>query len=314
MLRRHPLIAYFALAYLITWGIQIPGILFAHERGIAFSNEDNFTIFTAVLRGGATYDEQLALAIFNVGQFGPAIAAFVLAGVLYGRAGVRDLLGRTFRWRAGARWYAIIFLLPILVSGLALVVALLTGGFSVGPFDPKVSWMLFPAFFLYLIVFTGLAEEPGWRGFALPHAQAQRSAYRASWIVGMGWGAWHLPFTVYSNRDEPLLIIPATAGLLFGIVGWTIVNTWIYNETRSVFLAIVLHGWNNTVQSYLVLSQDNYLGQIAFSLIPWGIAIWLSKRYGEEHLATQSRPVWWPGQGPREQRLAGPQPGPPLRA
>ena len=47
MLRRHPSIAYFALANLITWGIEIPGILFAHERGIAFSNEYNFTMFAA---------------------------------------------------------------------------------------------------------------------------------------------------------------------------------------------------------------------------------------------------------------------------
>lgn len=304
MIRRYPLVAYVALAYLLTWAIQIPGIFFAHDRGIEISNEDNFNIFVDVLRDEATSDERLSLAIFNIGQFGPMIAAFILAAVLYGRPGVRDLVARTVRWRNEARWYAIVVLLPIMLSGFALLVALLSGGFAIGPFDPGVAWGLFPEFLLYSMVFNGLAEEPGWRGFALPHAQAQRNAYQASWVVGMAWGAWHLPFTVYYNREEPALIIPATAGLLFGIVGWTIVNTWIYNHTRSVFLFIVLHGWNNTVQSYLVLSQDNYLGQVAYSLIPWGIAAWLTRRYGEEHLSSRPRPAWWPGHGPREERLA----------
>lgn len=41
----------------------------------------------------------------------------------------------------------------------------------------------------------------------------------------MAWGAWHVPFTVDYNREEPFLILPATAGLLFRIVGWTIVNS-----------------------------------------------------------------------------------------
>ena len=47
-----------------------------------------------------------------------------------------------------------------------------------------------------------------------------------------------------------------------GIVGWTIVNTWIYNCTESVFVMIVLHGWHNTDNAYMLLSFQNALVQI----------------------------------------------------
>jgi hypothetical protein len=160
----------------------------------------------------------------------------------------------------------------------------------------------FVPFLLYMIVFTGLAEEPGWRGFALPHLQAAHTAIRSSWILGILWGVWHIPFLVYFNRDQPLVLIPAMIGALLGIVGWTIVNTWLYNNTESVFLIILLHGWNIAVQSYLVNSQPNPIAWTLFSVVPWGIAAYLSRRFGEEHLGAAPRPKWWPGRFSTEQR------------
>ena len=79
-------------------------------------------------------------------------------------------------------------------------------------------------------------------------------------------------------------------GLVFGIVGWTIVNTWIYNSTESVFLMIVLHGWYNTVNSYLVLSSQNALAQTLSEILPWALTIILLRVYGGEHLAAKPRP------------------------
>ena len=52
----------------------------------------------------------------------------------------------------------------------------------------------------------------------------------------------------------------------------------------------------------LVLSQSNSLAQILFGVMPWAIAIFLSKRYGDENLSDRPRPKWWPGVYPVEQR------------
>lgn len=290
------------LTYLITWPLQTAAYLLAGDAGIELSNEDNFGHFSDILTGNGSYELWLPFGLFTLGQVGPVVASVVIASVIYGRAGRSDLARRTAAWRVAPRWYGTIVVIPLVLAAASLAVAFVAGGFRIGPFEPKLSGVLFLPFLLYMIVFTGLAEEPGWRGFALPHLQANNTAIRASWILGFAWGLWHVPFTIYFNRDEPLLILPSLLGLTFGIVGWTIVNTWIYNSTRSVLLMALLHGWTNTVQSYLVLSQPSFLAKTLFAVLPWGIAIVLSKRYGDENLSDRERPKWWPGDYPVEQR------------
>jgi hypothetical protein len=157
-------------------------------------------------------------------------------------------------------------------------------------------------FLLYMIVFTGVAEEPGWRGFALPHLQATYSAYRSSWILGVLWGIWHVPFQFYYTHDQPFLLIPSMLGLTLGIVGWTIVMTWVYNNTESLWLLILMHGWNNAIQSYLILWQPNVVAHTLYGLVTWAIAVGLTWRYSEANLGPALRPKWWPRRYPVEQR------------
>jgi uncharacterized protein len=302
LVSRHPVGSFFALTYLITWPLQVLALWLAGRAGHELSNEANYRHFSGILGGDIPEGLLTPFLLFNLGQFGPFLAALALTGSLYGGAGIRDWGSRMAAWRRPARWYGIVLVIPVLLALASLALGFVLGGMKFGEYEPKLALAAFVPFLLYMIVFTGLAEEPGWRGFALPHLQAKNSAARASWILGFAWGLWHVPFTIYYNRDEPLLILPALLGLTFGIVGWTMVNTWIYNSTESVWLIILLHGWGNTVQSYLVLSQTNFVAHTLYGLLPWAIAIYLSKKYGDENLSDQPRPRWWPGTYPVEQR------------
>jgi hypothetical protein len=293
MVRRHPLIAYFALAYAITWPLWIAGMAAADRAGVALSNEDNFRHLTRLLSGDATAGIGVGFTLYALGQFGPLVSALVVTRA-HGRSGLRDLITRMTRWRVAPRWFAVVVALPLALAAASLAAAFLAGGATVGPFAPDVSWAAAVPFLVFMIIFTGLAEEPGWRGFALPHLQAHNTAIRSSWILGIAWGVWHIPFSVYLFRDEPAVLAANLVALTVGIVGWTIVNTWIYNSTESVLLMIVLHGWFNTVQSYLILSQPNPVAQAMYGVLPWAIAIYLSRRYGDEDLAAVPRPRWWP--------------------
>ncbi len=82
------------------------------------------------------------------------------------------------------------------------------------------------------------------------------------------------------------------------IVGWTMVNTWVYNSTESVLLMILLHGWYNTVDAYLVLSSQNALAQTLSGILPWALAIVLLRVYGGEDLAARPRPRAEPSRRP----------------
>ncbi len=300
MVRRHPVIAYFVLAYAITWPLWIAAMVIGERTGVALSNERNFRHLTGLFTGAAPAGTGAVFTVYLLGQFGPLVSALVVTRLAHGPAGLRDLVARVTRWRVAPYWYAIVFALPLVLATVALACAFVTGGAAVGPFTPEVSWGAAVPFLMFMVVFTGLAEEPGWRGFALPHLQAHNTAVRSSWILGIAWGVWHVPFSVYLFGDQPAVLAANLVALTVGIVGWTIVITWIYNSTESVLLVIVLHGWFNTVQSYLILSQPDPVGQTVYGVLPWAIAIFLSRRYGDDDLAAVPRPRWWPDSGGTE--------------
>src|ERR687894_3190762 len=127
--KRHPLIAFFVLAYALTWPL-IPLVSVSPLWG-----------FPAL--------------------FGPALAAMVVAAVADGRAGLRDLLGRVARWRVGARWYAV-------ALGLPAVLALATAGLHVvlgGQTSFELGGLLVLHFLVFVLI---IGEGAGWGGYPPP--------------------------------------------------------------------------------------------------------------------------------------------------
>lgn len=285
-LARYQLAVFFVLAYAITWSAQLTAYGYAVERGHVPTNEGNTLAAAAWLRGDLDpgYGPYLALLMFS---FGPAIAGVIVTAVFKGRAGLADLARRSTKVRIPGRWIAFILALPVAFAVASLTLGLVAEGFRLS-YDLLAPLSMAPGLLLFMLVCTGVAEEVGWRGYALPELQSRHTAERASWILGFAWGLWHIPSALYPPyaRGElnPGLVVPVLAGLTFGIVGYTIVLTWIYNNTGSVFWIIVLHGWANTVQSYLVLSSGSYVAQLAWGVLPWAIAAYLLKHYDPETL------------------------------
>jgi uncharacterized protein len=85
--------------------------------------------------------------------------------------GGRPAVGWLVQWRVGVGWYLLVLL------GIPLVE--LMGAFAVlgsVPLDDLAqNWsVIFTAYLpavLYVAIFTGMGEEPGWRGCALPRLQ-----------------------------------------------------------------------------------------------------------------------------------------------
>jgi len=57
-------------------------------------------------------------ALLYIGMLlGPALAGLIVTGLVSGRAGLRDLLSRSLKWRVGAWWYAAaLLLIPLLAA------------------------------------------------------------------------------------------------------------------------------------------------------------------------------------------------------
>jgi membrane protease YdiL (CAAX protease family) len=297
---RWPWPLFLVLAYGITWGVQIPAYLYLVPRGIAPTNESNF-----LLLSGGEMETGTAIAVYLLCfSFGPSLAGIIVIALESGRPGLRELFARLVKVRIPWKWILFVLLFPAVLSAGAVAVGWISGGMALLNYGFLVPVALAVPFLLFLIVCTGLAEELGWRGFALPYLQRSRTAERASWILGIAWGLWHLPAVVLlplmTGAANLLQALFSVVGLTIGIVGYTIVLTWLYNNTGSLFWIVILHGYANAWQSYIVLSSGSFQAQVVYGVLPWVLAAWLLKKYDVQTLTHRSPPT----RSPRQTRPA----------
>jgi uncharacterized protein len=175
---------------------------------------------------------------------GPLVAALIVTALTEGRAGIKDFLKRLVRWRVDFRWYAVAFLLPVFCCIVAAGIALATGAHLKPAAEYSNLWSELAPKFVFILLFIGLGEEPGWRGYAIEKLQKLYSPLKSSLILAPIWALWHLPLM---GSEFATSIIPA---FLLSVVGATIVLTLIYNgANRSILLPMLTHATVNTVAS-----------------------------------------------------------------
>jgi membrane protease YdiL (CAAX protease family) len=218
-LARHPMVLFFVLAFVLTWGY--------------------FWLIWAPLG--------LPDSLIALGGFGPSVAAFLVLAITRGKAGVLGLLRSMVQWRAGVRWYLFILLgIPIL-NFLAFLVVPGTLPDFVAPNSRLVQVYLTEMLFSVTIGIAPLWEEVGWRGFALPGMQRLHGPVLGTLILGALWGVWHLPFFFgpLARTGPDATFISAGIALIefsIGLTGLSVVMTWVLNNCRgSTLLAILLH-------------------------------------------------------------------------
>ena len=235
---RHPLVAFFVLAYAMSWAAWTPYVLSANGLGLWTYR------FPTILGSG-----QL-VGIAPGAYLGPLGSAFLVTALADGRPGLRIWRGRLTRWRVGARWHAFALLgVPALVIAGFLVLA----GGRIEPPSTTALLLVVPGLVIQILT-TGLAEEPGWRDFALPRIQHRLGPLPGTLVLGVLWGGWHLPlfFTEWGRGDASPARI---AAFVLGSVVFSIVITWAFNHTgESLPIPMLMHAsLNNTVT---VLAHD----------------------------------------------------------
>jgi membrane protease YdiL (CAAX protease family) len=154
----------------------------------------------------------------------------------------------------GFWWWASVLVFPVVLTLSALF------GTLFGGIDLDAS--LFPAFLAALIpaliaaMVKNVFEEVAWRGYLAP------KVYSLDWniwlshaIVGLIWGAWHLPFVLvlwpYLTPGMLWAFVPL---LLVGTIGQSVVYGEIRLATGSVWPAWAMHTIGNALGNALLLS------------------------------------------------------------
>ncbi|MDQ0114968.1 CPBP family intramembrane glutamic endopeptidase [Paenibacillus harenae] len=100
-------------------------------------------------------------------------------------------------------------------------------------------------------------EEFAWRGYLAPrlYSMGSNRLFFHS-LVGLVWGAWHIPytFTIMHTTESLITFIPR---MLIGVVALSVVLGEIWIMTRSVWPALIMHTIGNSVLDTLFLG--NYL-------------------------------------------------------
>jgi membrane protease YdiL (CAAX protease family) len=286
-LARYPLISFFALTALISWAIWTPIVIryYRNPFPVSFEETPAYLILLAFL-----------------GFFGPTIAALILSGLEGGREEIKRLLSGWKLWRVGLRWYLAFFLSQLAIEFLAT--QLYIGQSNATPQIDWGNWAGFlPTFLRAALIGGAIAEETGWRGFALPRLQETRSALSASVIIGLIWGVWHLPISLVPGANFPVeLNLTLFAVFVLNAVFISIVMTWLYNNTGgSIFVCYLYHALLNTGLLSAIYKFKNlesawwgkmYYGTVlrgafALLLVSYFGARWLS-RTGENPLENPS--------------------------
>ncbi|MGI3781313.1 MAG: CPBP family glutamic-type intramembrane protease [Janthinobacterium lividum] len=227
----HPLLSFFTLANLLSWTAWLPYILSQDGLGV-WAYRFPELLGTSQLSG-----------VLPGAYLGPLTAAFLVTAVADGRPGLRRWVARLWRWRVRWTWYAVALLgVPavLLVTGFVF-----SGGQLVAP--PVMVLVAFLPGLLLQMVTTGLAEEPGWRDFALPRLQSRFGPLRAAFVLGPLWTLWHLPLFLSDWGGWP--DAHWSRPLVFAVfcISFNVVISWFFNRTgQSLPLTMLMHvGINN---------------------------------------------------------------------
>ena len=220
--RKHSLLLYFLLTYIISWG----GI-------ILILGPAGFQIFSGekILTEG--FSKQV-LFIWLVMLAGPTISSFLLTWSLDGKEGLKRLIASIVNVKVGIKWYAAsLFLIPLVLLAILFLLS-----FNSPRFLPNFSII----FGVAIGFMSGFFEEIGWTGFALKKLQLKYIPLVSGISLGFIHTIWHL----FADYLGSINFYNETYFLHFGLwivglVALRILIVWIYNSTKSLFLAQLTH-------------------------------------------------------------------------
>jgi len=207
--RRHPLVAFFALAYALSWW---PWVWYRADP--------------------AAMDSPIL-------PFGPLLAALIVLALIGGRSEVLGFLSRILHWRVKPGWYLFVLVVPPVVTAVAFGTNLFLGAtLPAGTAFPE--WGEIAVRFAFIFVAIGLGEEPAWRGFALPRLMEGRTALTAALLLGLLHALWHLP--LFGVEYDLANGVP----WLFAVLSVSVVAAWLVVNTGSLLLPALMHAMVNT--------------------------------------------------------------------
>lgn len=228
-MKNKPLFFYSVITYLVSWSLW-------------------FCLMILINHGMTTYGKPLFMILYLLGGIFPSIAAFIV--VRKDKDTYRRLKVEILRFKTGIFWYIATFLLPLAISGFSWIINGLLQKQN-GPFLKEPVYMIIGM--LPVMIVGGGSEEIGWRGLLLSKLLERMSPLKATLIVSLVWGIWHIPLWFLRGVPQYGTNFPE---FMLGIISLSFLLTIVYLATRSVFICILFHALEN---AYLNIGLDSWI-------------------------------------------------------
>ena len=205
--------------------------------------------------------------MFPAMLLGPCVVAILLTWFIDGTVGLRDLLSRMRNILVPARWYAALLIPPVLVlTVLFLMKTFVSPVFTPNRFFVGIGFGLVAGFF----------EEIGWMGYAFQKMRRADNVLAPAILLGLLWGAWHIPVIDYLGTSTPhgAYWFPFFLAFTAAMTAMRVLIAWIYSNTNSVVLAQLLHA--SSTGSLVVFSPPRVTAaQESLWYALYAAALWL---------------------------------------
>jgi membrane protease YdiL (CAAX protease family) len=254
-LKRHAILTYFVLVYVLTWACWIPLVIAQDTTSVRFA------------------------FLFALGHSMPCMVGILLTAFFSGKSGLGAVFRRLGQVSNPLIWYVVVLLLLPVLWLVAVGVPTLLGLATIAFAFPVVS--VFGSFV------AGFNEELGWRGFALPRMQARQQALAASLLLGVLWSLWHLPLLV--ALGSVTLTSPGLVWFICFVLGTTaysVLFAWVYNNTKgSLFLMVLFHAVGDIAPStILYYPRTTWIVPLLYLILNW-VVVTMVVRAGAARLS-----------------------------
>jgi len=183
-----------------------------------------------------------------LGAFGPMIAALALIKLKEGKGAAKKFLRNAFDFRVKQIYYILAFVLPLLATAVAHYITNFLG-LDILPANLFPENLAIPVvaliipYFLLIFIAGGGQEEFGWRGYAQEPLQQRFGILKASVLIGVVWGVWHLPLWFMPGEGHAYYSFFA---FLLYTVSTSVSIGWLYNAgSRKLIIPLIIHTMGN---------------------------------------------------------------------
>jgi uncharacterized protein len=252
IVRRHPTLSFFLLAYAITWtGIfAVVGI-----DGLQTGDLD-------MSRG---------MIVWLLMLLGPGVSGVFLTWLIEGRPGLTAMRRRMTRLPDRFSQYVLLLIAPA-----AAILTVSIFWFVSPDFEPMAisePSKIFIVLMFFVLSFGAFIEELGWTGFATRTLRMLYSVAGTALLLGVLHGAWHF-LADFSGRGDASAVYYYPRFIVLWIAALIVLRVLIvsaYDKTESLLLAQLLHAFYTAPLFILTPTNANDAQSLAFWAVFTGL-------------------------------------------